>query len=187
MSFAPYNHFLLHMILICKIFLQFYYRGIVAFIHLFWRGGMMTTGIQNYSGWSTLNIYINQMYEWFWKYLKWYIPLKLTQGSVLLVVSVLLSLVFGPVDFANLWKPVNRIRIITGKFGCTQIRSSSSCSSEKKKDFFKSVFLGSEYFAQRFNRPVDKKGKQNWPFFSPPRSRSDPPLLSNLLKTISPF
>ena len=41
-------------------------------------------------------------------------------------------LVFGSIDTANLWNPFNRIRIIMGKFGCTQIQTSSSCSCEKK-------------------------------------------------------
>ena len=44
-------------------------------------------------------------------------------------------LVFGPFEFTNLLKPVNRIRIIMRKLGCTRIRTSSSCSFEKKKDF----------------------------------------------------
>ena len=48
------------------------------------------------------------------------------------------SLVFGPLGLSNLWKAVNRIRFIMGKIGCTQIRTSISCSSEK--NFFKSVF-----------------------------------------------
>ena len=56
------------------------------------------------------------------------------------------ALVFGTIDSANLQKPVNRLGIIMGRFGCT-------CSSEKKKWF---SFLGSEYFAQRFNQPFDK-------------------------------
>ena len=36
---------------------------------------------------------------------------------------------------ANLWNLFNRIRIIMGEFGCTQIRTSSSYSFERKKDF----------------------------------------------------
>ena len=59
-------------------------------------------------------------------------------------------LVFGSIDIANLWNSFNRIRIIMRKIGCTQIRTSSFCSSEKKK-IFKSVFWGLEYFAQRFD------------------------------------
>ena len=42
-----------------------------------------------------------------------------------------------------------------GKFGCTQIQTSSSCSSEKKKNLV--FFLGFEYFAQR---PFDKNGQK---------------------------
>ena len=48
--------------------------------------------------------------------------------------------VFAPHDCANLWKAVNRIRIIMGKFGCTKTRTSSSCSSKKKKDLFNLLF-----------------------------------------------
>ena len=48
-----------------------------------------------------------------------------------------------------------------GKFGCTQIRTSSSCSSERKKDFDNLFFSGSEYFAQRFNRPVEENGQKS--------------------------
>ena len=44
------------------------------------------------------------------------------------------AMVFGPIDIANLRNQFNRIRIIMGKFGCTQIRTSSSCSSERKQD-----------------------------------------------------
>ena len=51
-----------------------------------------------------------------------------------------------------------------GKFGCTQIRTSSSYSSapsKKKKDFFVFLFLGGlEYFCQKFNQPVDKNGQK---------------------------
>ena len=38
-------------------------------------------------------------------------------------------------DLWNSWNPFNRIRIIMGKLGCTQIQTSSSWSSEQKKDF----------------------------------------------------
>ena len=47
----------------------------------------------------------------------------------------LMSLLLSPLDLWNLWNPFNRIRIIMGKFGCTQIRTSSSCSSERGHDF----------------------------------------------------
>ena len=50
-----------------------------------------------------------------------------------------------------------------GNFGCTQIRTSSSCSYEKKKDFFYfwgGLGLGLAYLAQRFNRPLDKNPKK---------------------------
>ena len=79
-------------------------------------------------------------------------------------------LVFGTIDITNLWTPFNRIRIIMGEFGCTQIRTSSSCSFDKKKDFLTCV-LGSEYFAQRFNWPFDENGQTNFlAVFLPPRS-----------------
>ena len=48
-----------------------------------------------------------------------------------------------------------------GKFGCTQIRTSSSCSSEKKKNVV-ICFLGLEYFAQRFNKSFDKNGQKKF-------------------------
>ena len=48
------------------------------------------------------------------------------------------ALMFGPLGLLNLWKSVNRIRIIMGKSGCTQIRTSSSCSSE---NFFCNQFF----------------------------------------------
>ena len=54
-----------------------------------------------------------------------------------------------PLDRWNLWNPFNRIRIIMGKFGCTQIRTSSSCSSERKKDFG-NLFLGFWIFWPKF-------------------------------------
>ena len=44
-------------------------------------------------------------------------------------------LLLSPLDPWNLWNPFNSVRIIMGKFGCTQIWTSSSCSSERKKDF----------------------------------------------------
>ena len=46
----------------------------------------------------------------------------------------------APIDIANLWKAVNRIRIIMGEFGCTQIRTSYSCSS-KRNLLWQSLFL----------------------------------------------
>ena len=38
----------------------------------------------------------------------------------------------APIDIANLWNTFNRIRIIMEEFGCAQIRTSSSCSCERK-------------------------------------------------------
>ena len=68
----------------------------------------------------------------------------------------------------NLWNLFSRIRIIMGKFGCAQIRTSRSYSSGKKKDFLM-CFLGLEYFAQKFNRPFNKMAKKNYfTLFGPP-------------------
>ena len=47
------------------------------------------------------------------------------------------------IDIAHLWKAFNRIRLLMGKFGCTQIQTSNSCSSKRKKDF------GSLFFCVR--------------------------------------
>ena len=41
----------------------------------------------------------------------------------------------APIDIANSRKAVKRIRIIMEEFGNTQIRTSSSCSSERKKRY----------------------------------------------------
>ena len=46
------------------------------------------------------------------------------------------ALLLRPLDLGNLRNLFNRIRIVMGKFGCTQIRTSSYCSPEKKKDLF---------------------------------------------------
>ena len=63
------------------------------------------------------------------------------------------TLLFGPIDMGKLWNPFNRIRITMGKFGCTQIQTSSSWSPEKKKDFF-NMFLGFGIFCpEDKNRP----------------------------------
>ena len=77
---------------------------------------------------------------------------------------------------ANLWNPFNRVRIIMVEYACTQIRTSSSCSSERK--FFLAIcFEGSEYFVHMFNRPVDENGqKKCWPIVWPPRLRVWPNL-----------
>ena len=48
---------------------------------------------------------------------------------------ILVPLVFGPIDSASLVNLFNRITIIIGEFGCTQIPTSSSCSFERKKIF----------------------------------------------------
>ena len=100
---------------------------------------------------------------------------EFTFGRIHLLVDLSLSciystpLVFGHLDFTNLWKPVNRIRIIMGKLGCTRIQTSSSRRSQKKKKDFCNRFLDSEYFARRLNSPYDKiLQKQIDPFFTPP-------------------
>ena len=78
--------------------------------------------------------------------------------------------IFGPIDIANLWNLFNRIRIIIGKFACTQIRISSSCSSQKKTHFL-NLFSGIRIFCpeQRFNLPFDKNGNKKCfdPFLTP--------------------
>ena len=51
-----------------------------------------------------------------------------------------------------------------------QIQTSSSCSCESIKDFG-NLFLGLEYFAQRFNQPVDESGKKYLTDFSTPEER----------------
>ena len=63
------------------------------------------------------------------------------------VCDITCTLVFGPIDIANLWNPFNRIRIIMGEFGCKQIRTSSSCTFDRKKDFF-NLFFGFRIFCQ---------------------------------------
>ena len=50
--------------------------------------------------------------------------------------------------------------VIMGKFGCTQIQTSSSCSSEK--NFFNFWGRGWAYLALRFNRPFDKSPKKDF-------------------------
>ena len=74
-------------------------------------------------------------------------PLHKACGSVNSLSDAFISLMYllcstvGHLDFTDLWKPVNRIRIIMGKLGCTRIQTSSSRRSEKKKDFC-NLFFG---------------------------------------------
>ena len=86
------------------------------------------------------------------------------------------SPLLSPLDHWNLWNPFNRIRVTMGKFSCTQIRTSSSCSSEGTW-FWQSVF----WFARRFNRPFDKKTQiflghifvpQKWRFWPKERGKT---------------
>ena len=51
-----------------------------------------------------------------------------------------------PIDMANLWKAVNRIRNIMGEFGCTKIRT-PNLLAPRGKNILEIYFLGSEYFA----------------------------------------
>ena len=74
----------------------------------------------------------------------------------------------APIDIAHLWKAFNRIRLLMGKFGCTQIQTSNSCSSKRKKDFGNLFFLCSGYSAKRFNWPFGKNGPK--PIFGHHRS-----------------
>ena len=78
----------------------------------------------------------------------------------------------APNDIANLWKTVNRIRIIMGEFGCTQTWTSTSLLAVEWKKYLFNILRGSQYFAHRLNRPYDKiVTKKCWPIFGPPRVR----------------
>ena len=57
----------------------------------------------------------------------------------------------APIDIANLWNTFNRIRIIMEEFGCAQIRTSSSCSCERKWGYRGALWSRSGLcFAARF-------------------------------------
>ena len=49
---------------------------------------------------------------------------------------------------------------------CTQIRTSSSCSSDRENDFGY-LFYGFGIFCLEVQSAFDKNGKKNWPFFYP--------------------
>ena len=96
------------------------------------QGGLQTSSLA-----SNLNAQkADRLYPW--------IANKIGENQHLFSKTVLFTsnfrgaLMFGPLDSLNLWKSVNRIRIIMGKSGCTQIRTSSSCSSE---NFFCNQFF----------------------------------------------
>ena len=77
---------------------------------------------------------------------------------------------FGPLNLANLWKAVNRIRFKMGKFSRTQIRTLNSFSPKKKKYF--SNFWGVLYILPTcFIGVLTKLSQKNWPIFGPPRAR----------------
>ena len=58
-----------------------------------------------------------------------------------------------------------------GEFGCAHKFELQVLEAPRRKLIFLVCFLGPEYFAQRFNRPVDGNGQTNfWPFFWPPKS-----------------
>ena len=83
---------------------------------------------------------------------------------------------FGPIHIANLWNPSNRIKIMMGKVGCIQIRTSSPCSTEK--NFFKIFFGVWNILPRGFIGLLTKMAKN--------LTRSDQPLPSYLLITTSP-
>ena len=73
-------------------------------------------------------------------------------------------LLLSPLDLWNLWNPFNRLRIIKGKFGCTQIRASSCCSSEKKNNL--NFFGVWNIFPRGSIGLLTKMGKTNlWPIY----------------------
>ena len=72
---------------------------------------------------------------------------KIERGKVIFNTKILkLQIFYLYIEFfwTVLWYliPFNRIRILMGKFGCTQIRTSSSCSSEKIFFFFNFWVVG---------------------------------------------
>ena len=58
------------------------------------------------------------------------------------------ALRLSPLGLWNFRNLFNRIRIILGKSGFTQIRTSSSCRSEKEKEFF-NLFSGIQHILPR--------------------------------------
>ena len=81
---------------------------------------------------------------------------------------------FGPLNLANLWKAVNRIRFKMGKFSRTQIRTLTSSSPKKKKKYF-SNFWGVLYILPTcFISVLTNCQKKNWPIFGPLRARCWP-------------
>ena len=58
-----------------------------------------------------------------------------------------------------------------GEFSCTQIWNSSSCSSERKKRFFKSVFWVRNILPRSLISLSTNIAKKIWPIFWPPKSR----------------
>ena len=78
-----------------------------------------------------------------------------------------------PLYLTHLWNPFSRIRIIMGKIGCTQIRTSSSCSSEKTKDVLIFFFFGGGgrvgiYCPEVSSAIWQKRPKKNLTHFSIP-------------------
>ena len=75
---------------------------------------------------------------------------------------------FGPLNLANLWKAVNRIRFKMGQFSRTQIRTLTSSSPKKKKNIFLifgGFFISCPHVLSAFWQTVTKKIDQ---FLDPP-------------------
>ena len=78
---------------------------------------------------------------------------------------------FGPLNLANLWKAVNRIRLKMGKFSCTQVRTLTSSSPKKKKIFFQFLwgfFISCPHVLSAFWQNCHKNFL---PIFVPSRAR----------------
>ena len=88
------------------------------------------------------------------------------RGALTFFLTNQVSLVFGPLNLANLWKAVNRIRFIMGKFGRTQIRTSTSFSSDKKYIIFEGIL---NILSRGLNDLLTKLSKTILdPFMDPP-------------------
>ena len=78
---------------------------------------------------------------------------------------------FGPLNLANLWKAVNRIRFKMGQFSRTQIRTLTSSSPKKKKNIFSNFWEVLYILPTCFIGVLTKLSQKNWPIFGPPRAR----------------
>ena len=64
------------------------------------------------------------------------------------------------IDSASLGNLFNRIRIIIGEFGCTQIPTSSSCSFERKKDLLNQSFWFGNFLPRSLINLLTKMAKK---------------------------